>query len=104
MSVLDEREALEVLGLPLNSNFDTVKSCYKKLALKNHPDKDSSSGANERFAKINKAFELLSRIHSSHQPIKSKFIFIIINEFNKLTLLFKEMVLENVNHRRIYLI
>ncbi|KAI2803395.1 DnaJ sub B member 5 [Blomia tropicalis] len=70
MSVLDEREALEVLGLPLNSNFDTVKSCYKKLALKNHPDKDSSSGANERFAKINKAFELLSRIHSSHQPIK----------------------------------
>ena len=34
-----KKEAFEILGLPENSDDDTIKKAYRKLALKNHPDK-----------------------------------------------------------------
>ncbi|MDR0463061.1 MAG: J domain-containing protein [Pseudomonadales bacterium] len=37
-----------------------VKNAYRKLALTAHPDRDKSTGATERFQKINEAYKILS--------------------------------------------
>ena len=44
------------LGLPENSNLDSVKKAYKKLAMKWHPDKNSSPDAPDEFKKITEAY------------------------------------------------
>lgn len=45
-----------VLGIPTNSSLRDVKKAYRKLAVKNHPDK---GGDEEVFKKIQEAFDKL---------------------------------------------
>ncbi|KAI0459036.1 DnaJ domain-containing protein [Xylaria acuta] len=59
----------EVLGLELTATADQVKSAYRKLALKNHPDKvsdDQKQKAHEAFQSIAFAYAVLS------DPIRRK--------------------------------
>lgn len=42
-----------VLGIPVNSDMDTVKSAYKRLVLKHHPDK---KGNESDFIRITRAY------------------------------------------------
>ncbi len=56
---LDKKnEALSILGLKNNATSDEIKTEYRKLIKKHHPDK---GGNNEAFIKIRKAFEILHR-------------------------------------------
>jgi DnaJ domain len=48
------------LGLTSNATPAEIKSAYRKLARKYHPDVSASPDANERFANINEAYHVLS--------------------------------------------
>ena len=49
-----------VLGVNKSASAAEIKSAYRKLALKWHPDRNKASGATEKFKEINKAYEVLS--------------------------------------------
>lgn len=50
----------DVLGIPKDSNETEIKSTYRKLSRKWHPDRNTSTEATEKFQKINEAYETLS--------------------------------------------
>ena len=54
----------KILGIPSNSSASDIKSAYRKLALKYHPDK--KSGNEEKFKQISQAYDTLS------DPVKRK--------------------------------
>lgn len=49
-----------ILGVSKNATADELKSAYRKLALKWHPDRNKTSEATEKFKTINQAYEVLS--------------------------------------------
>ncbi len=49
-----------VLGVTKSASAAEIKSAYRKLALKWHPDRNKASGSTEKFKEINKAYEVLS--------------------------------------------
>jgi DnaJ-class molecular chaperone len=54
------RDPYEVLGVPRSANAAAIKSAYRKLAKKHHPDSNQDDPkAAERFAEINSANEIL---------------------------------------------
>lgn len=50
----------DILGVDSAASARTIKQAYKQLAKEWHPDKNKSPDANERFMKINEAYETLS--------------------------------------------
>ena len=55
-----KRDYYEVLGVNKSSSPDEVKSQYRKLALKFHPDRNKSPDAQEHFKEISEAYAVLS--------------------------------------------
>ena len=53
-------EAKKILELPKNYTQEILKQNYRKLILQYHPDKCKEPLANEKFAKINEAYKILS--------------------------------------------
>ncbi|OAF02926.1 molecular chaperone DnaJ [Bradyrhizobium centrolobii] len=54
------RDPYEVLGVPRSANAAAIKSAYRKLAKKHHPDSNKGDPkAAERFAEINSANEII---------------------------------------------
>ena len=53
------RDPYEVLGLAKSASAAEVKSAFRKLAKKFHPDQSNESRAKERFAEIGSAYEIL---------------------------------------------
>ena len=54
------KDYYKILGIAKNASEDDIKKAYRKLALKYHPDKNKSSGAEEKFKEIAEAYEVLS--------------------------------------------
>ena len=50
----------DVLGLPYTSDFASIKSKYREMAKKYHPDINKAPDATERFQKINDAYGFLN--------------------------------------------
>lgn len=50
----------DILDLSRKCSTDDIKRSYKKLALRFHPDKNTSDGAKEVFNKITNAYSKLS--------------------------------------------
>ena len=55
-----KRDYYEVLGVDKSSSPDEIKSQYRKLALKFHPDRNKSPDAQEHFKEISEAYAVLS--------------------------------------------
>ena len=66
-----KRDYYEVLGVQKNASQDEIKSQYRKLALKFHPDRNKSPEAPEHFKEISEAYAVLSdpekrKIYDTH--------------------------------------
>ena len=55
-----KRDYYEVLGVSKTASAAEIKSAYRKLALKNHPDRNKEAGAEAKFKEINEAYQVLS--------------------------------------------
>jgi len=54
------KDYYKVLGVARGASDDEIKKCYRKLALKYHPDKNHTPGAEEKFKEIGEAYDVLS--------------------------------------------
>lgn len=54
------KDYYKILGLAKGAAEEDIKKAYRKLALKYHPDKNKSAGAEEKFKEIAEAYEVLS--------------------------------------------
>ncbi|MBM3144500.1 MAG: molecular chaperone DnaJ [Chloroflexi bacterium] len=54
------RDYYEILGIPRGASGDEIKSAFRNLARKYHPDVSKESDAEERFKEINEAYAVLS--------------------------------------------
>lgn len=54
------KDYYQILGISKKASEDEIKKAYRKLALKYHPDKNKSKGAEEKFKDIAEAYEVLS--------------------------------------------
>lgn len=55
-----KRDYYDILGVSKTASSSELKSAYRKLALKWHPDKNKEPGAEAKFKEINEAYEVLS--------------------------------------------
>ncbi|HYD35019.1 MAG TPA: DnaJ C-terminal domain-containing protein [Vitreimonas sp.] len=55
-----KRDYYEILGVTKTATEAEIKSAYRKMALKFHPDKNKAADAEEKFKEINQAYQILS--------------------------------------------
>ncbi len=58
--IINKKDYYEILGVNKNSSEDDIRRAYKKLAVKFHPDKNSSKHSADAFKKVSHAFSVLS--------------------------------------------
>ena len=56
----DKRDYYEVLGVSKNASDDEIKSAFRKLAKKYHPDINKDPDAPEKFKEAQEAYAVLS--------------------------------------------
>lgn len=54
------KDYYRILGVPRDASQEDIKQAYRRGALRHHPDKDKSPGAEDRFKEIAEAFDVLS--------------------------------------------
>ena len=54
------KDYYKILGISKNATEEEIKKAYRKLALKYHPDKNKSAGAEEKFKEFAEAYDVLS--------------------------------------------
>lgn len=55
-----KRDYYEVLGVEKTASASDIKSAYRKMALKYHPDRNKAKDAEAKFKEINEAYQVLS--------------------------------------------
>src|SRR5579871_4821903 len=67
------RDPYEVLGVPRSANAAAIKSAYRKLAKKYHPDANKNDPkAAARFAELNSANEIIGDRTSASSSIAAR--------------------------------
>lgn len=56
------KDYYKILGIAKGASDEEIKKAYRKLALRYHPDKNRSAGAEEKFKEIAEAYEVLSDV------------------------------------------
>jgi len=58
---MEYKDYYQILGVNKNSNANDIRSAFKKLAMKYHPDRNpDNKAAEEKFKEINEAYQVLS--------------------------------------------
>ncbi len=57
---MDYKDYYSILGVAKTASDDEIKSAYRKLARKYHPDVNKDPGAEDKFKEINEAYQVLS--------------------------------------------
>ena len=57
---MTKRDYYEILGVTKNTSESDIKSAYKKLAKKYHPDINKEKGAADKFKEVSEAYAVLS--------------------------------------------
>ncbi len=61
MSSRHRRDPYEILGVSRSASADEIKSCYRKLAMQYHPDRNPGDiAAEEQFKEISQAYDILA--------------------------------------------
>ncbi|MFB3763715.1 MAG: molecular chaperone DnaJ [Methanotrichaceae archaeon] len=63
----EKKDYYEVLGVSKQASDKDIKSAYRKLAMKYHPDRSDASDAEERFKEISEAYAVLSDVDKRRQ-------------------------------------
>ncbi len=56
---LDIFQCYEILGLKQGASIQEIKQAYREMALRYHPDKNSTEGSETRFSQISDAYQTL---------------------------------------------
>ena len=57
---MEYKDYYKILGVDKNASADEIKTTFRKLALKYHPDKTKGDKASEeKFKEVNEAYEVL---------------------------------------------
>ena len=62
-----KRDYYEILGVGKSASEAEIKSAYRKLARKHHPDVDKTAGAGEKFKEVSQAYQVLSDSNKKKQ-------------------------------------
>ena len=54
------KDYYKILGVDKKATISQIKSAYRKLAKKYHPDVDKTPQASQKFKDINEAYEVLT--------------------------------------------
>tara|TARA_E500000178_G_scaffold293500_1_gene298291 strand:+ start:2928 stop:3932 length:1005 start_codon:yes stop_codon:yes gene_type:complete len=93
----------EILGIPNNSSLDEVKKAYKKLAIKWHPDKNSSAEASEKFKEITSAYHNIINPNANLQELDMNEIFSsLFNDLNISNIFGEFKNMNNMNDNNIF--
>lgn len=57
----------EILGIPSNSNADTIRTAYRNMAKRYHPDLNKDKHAEDKFKLVNEANDVLSNAATRSQ-------------------------------------
>ena len=57
---VDFKDYYRILGVDRKADDKTIKSAYRRLARKHHPDVAKGKESGDRFKEINEAYEVLS--------------------------------------------
>ena len=57
---MNKKDYYEVLGVDKNASEDDIKSAFRRLAKKYHPDVSKEENAAEKFKEVGEAYAVLS--------------------------------------------
>lgn len=65
---MNNREAYSILDLPPTATAEEAKKKYRELTKKHHPDINKEPGSEDKFKKINEAYQVVSTGQSTDRP------------------------------------
>ena len=68
-AMANKRDYYEVLGLSKGCSEDDIKSAYRKLAKKYHPDLNKEPGAEEKFKEVQEAMKFFQILQKEQNMI-----------------------------------
>ena len=57
---MNKKDYYDILGVSKTASDDEIKSSYRKLAKKYHPDISKEDNAADKFKEVQEAYEILS--------------------------------------------